>query len=146
MAFLNSVQLIGYLGKAPMPFNSKNKGSEFSMASLATNEPVSNEGAHKNIVEWHQLIFYEDTLCIANTLKKGTQLFIEGALCSQTWTDSMGRKHKSWNVAVKKVQVLSSPLEEEHSHRVTNFKKHDFEHSIEVADSHILAIKEALKK
>lgn len=71
MAFLNNVQLIGYLGKTPILFDSKTKGAAFSITSLATNEPISRHGTTKNIVEWHQLIFYEASLEVAKTLKKG---------------------------------------------------------------------------
>ena len=146
VAFLNNVQLIGYLGKDPDFFDSKHKETEFAIVSLATNEPISNQGLNKNSVEWHQLIFFENMSVIAKSLKKGAQIFVEGSLCSHTWMDPSGRKHKNWNIAVKNVQLLSSPCKEKPIPPIIHHKTHTDDHTIELADSHILSIKEMLKK
>lgn len=111
-ATLNRTQLIGNIGADPKPITTK-AGNLFVIASLATNEPVKRDGEWETMVEWHQLIFFGSMAKITEHILKGTQVYIEGKLRSNPWTDANGTTHRSTNVVVTNVQLLghSKPKE-----------------------------------
>jgi single-strand DNA-binding protein len=104
-ATLNKVQLIGYIGSDPKQVTTKND-SLFVTASLATNDTVKRNGAWETVVEWHQFIFFGSMTKIAEHLHKGSQIFIEGKLRSNSWTDASGGSHRATNIVVSNVQLL----------------------------------------
>ena len=113
-ATLHRVQLIGNIGAEPKSITTK-AGNLFVTASLATNEPIKRNGEWETIVEWHQLIFFGSITNVCEHLHTGSQVFIEGKLRSNTWTDSSGTNHRSTNIVVTNVQLLghSKPKQEE---------------------------------
>lgn len=104
-ASLNKVQLIGNIGAEPKHITTK-EGSIFVTASLATNETVKRNDKWETMVEWHQLIFFGSMTKITEHLHKGSQIFIEGKLRSNSWTDTNGINHRTTSIAVSNVQLL----------------------------------------
>ncbi len=104
-ATLNKVQLIGNIGAEPKPITTKN-GSIFVTTSLATNDAVKKNGEWETMVEWHQLIFFGSLTKITAHLRKGSQVFIEGKLRSNNWTDAGGSTHRATTIVVTNVQLL----------------------------------------
>jgi len=99
-AALNKIQLIGNIGADPKAITTKD-GSFFVTASLATNESVKRNGKWESMVEWHLLIFFGSMTKITEHLRKGSQIYLEGRLRSNSWTDSAGT-----NIVVTSVQLL----------------------------------------
>lgn len=104
-ATLNRVQLIGNIGAEPKSITTK-EGSTFVTVSLATNEAVKRNDQWETIVEWHQLIFFGTMTKVTEHLHKGSQVFIEGKLRSNSWTDKDGINHRATSIVVSNVQLL----------------------------------------
>ena len=104
-AALNKIQLIGNIGADPKAITTKD-GSFFVTASLATNESVKRNGKWESMVEWHLLIFFGSMTKITEHLRKGSQIYLEGRLRSNSWTDSAGSPHRTINIVVTSVQLL----------------------------------------
>jgi single-strand DNA-binding protein len=92
-ASLNKVTLIGNLGKDP-EFRSTNEGKEIATFSLATSESWKDRatGEKKEKTEWHRVVIFNDGLVnvVKNYVKKGSKLYIEGALQTRKWVDNAG--------------------------------------------------------
>lgn len=104
-ATLNKVQLIGNIGAEPKSTTTKT-GSIFVTTSLATNEAVKRNGEWETMVEWHQLIFFGSMIKVTEHFRKGTQVFVEGKLRSNSWTDAKGINHRATSIVVTNVQLL----------------------------------------
>ena len=104
-ATLNKVQLIGNLGADPKSIAGKD-GQSFVTATLATNESFKQNEEWKTRVEWHQLVMFGKITKIAEYLKKGSQVYIEGKLRSNHWTDGDGNSRQSLSIVVNNIQLL----------------------------------------
>ncbi len=107
-AALNKVQLIGNLGGDPKSITGKD-GQSFITVTLATNESFKQNEEWKSRVEWHQLLMFGKLTKVADYLKKGSQVYIEGILRSNHWTDSDDNNRQSLSIVVNNIQLLSQP-------------------------------------
>ncbi|HAU0261034.1 TPA: single-stranded DNA-binding protein [Legionella pneumophila] len=105
-ASLNRVQLIGNLGADPKSITGKD-GQSFVTATLATNESFKKNDEWQTRVEWHQLVLFGKLTKVAEYLKKGSQVYLEGKLRSNQWTDNEGKTHQTLSVVVNHIQLLS---------------------------------------
>jgi len=112
-ASLNKVQLIGNLGAEPKTITSQN-GQSFVTATLATNESFKQNEEWKIRVEWHQLVMFGKLTKVAEYLQKGSQVYVEGKLRSNQWTDGDGNTRQSVSVVVSNIQLFgqSKPADE----------------------------------
>ncbi len=90
---LNKVVLIGNLGKDPeIRFTQDN--SKVASFSIATGETWKDKatGERKDKTEWHRVVVFNQGLCevIEKYVKKGSKLYIEGALQTRKWNDATG--------------------------------------------------------
>lgn len=105
---LNRVQLIGNLGADPKSITGKD-GQSFVTATLATNESFKQNDEWQTRVEWHQLILFGKLTKVAEYLQKGSQVYLEGKLRSNQWTDNEGKIRQALSIVVSHIQLLSSP-------------------------------------
>ncbi len=105
-ASLNKIQLIGHLGAEPKIIISQN-GQSFVTATLATNESFKQNEEWKTRVEWHQLVMFGKLTKVAEYLQKGSQVYVEGKLRSNQWTDGDGNTRQSLRIVVNNIQLLS---------------------------------------
>jgi single-strand DNA-binding protein len=113
MAVLNKVQLIGHIGHSPRTAQTK-ENHPVASVSLATNESYRRNGEWETITEWHNLVFFGKLAAIAtDRLQKGSQVYIEGKLRSNSWTDSEGVKRQSINIVVQTIQLLDNAKSKE---------------------------------
>lgn len=112
-ASLNKIQLIGHLGAEPKIITSQN-GQSFVTATLATNESFKQNEEWKTRVEWHQLVIFGKLTKVSEYLQKGSQVYVEGKLRSNQWTDGDGKTRHSLSVVVSNIQLLgqSKPADE----------------------------------
>lgn len=89
---VNKVILVGNLGQDPevryMP-----GGGAVANVSIATSESWKDKatGEQKEKTEWHRVVIFGKLAEIAGEyLKKGSQVYIEGALQTRKWTDQSG--------------------------------------------------------
>ena len=93
MASVNKVVLIGNLGKDPevryLP-----SGDPVANFSLATTETWKDKsGAKQEKTEWHQVeVFGKLAEIVRDYCTKGKQVYLEGSISYQEWTDKDGVK------------------------------------------------------
>jgi len=92
-ASVNKVILVGNLGRDP-EVRHTNDGKPVVTLNLATSETWKdrNSGERKERTEWHRVVIFNENLCkvAENYLKKGSKIYIEGALQTRKWTDQQG--------------------------------------------------------
>ncbi|WP_234736588.1 single-stranded DNA-binding protein [Tellurirhabdus bombi] len=88
---VNKVILVGNLGGDP-EVRYLDGGSVVARFNIATNESYRNRsGELVEQTEWHRIELWENLAKIAEQyLKKGSQVYVEGRLRSETWQDKEG--------------------------------------------------------
>ena len=93
---LNKVTLIGNLGNDP-EVRSMNNGNEVCNLSIATSESWKdkNTGERKDKTEWHRVVIFSPGLInvCKNYLKKGSKVYLEGALQTRSWEQDGQKKY-----------------------------------------------------
>ena len=100
---LNKVTIIGNLGNDPETRSFSN-GGEVCNLSIATSESWKdkNTGERKEKTEWHRVSVFSPGLVnvCKNYLKKGSKVYLEGALETRSWEQD-GQKKYSTEVVLK---------------------------------------------
>lgn len=100
---VNKVILVGNLGKDP-EVRSTQDGREIAHLTLATSESWKDKsGERKEKTEWHRVVIFNDNLTkiAKNYLRKGSKVYIEGALQTRKWTDQSGVEKYSTEVVLQ---------------------------------------------
>ncbi|MGH6994877.1 MAG: single-stranded DNA-binding protein [Stellaceae bacterium] len=102
---VNKVILIGNLGRDP-EIRSTNDGTRVANMSVATSESWRDKatGERKERTEWHRVVVFNDRLVeiIEKYLKKGSKVYLEGALQTRKWTDQSGQEKYTTEVVLQK--------------------------------------------
>jgi single-strand DNA-binding protein len=106
---INKVILIGNLGRDPetryMP-----SGGAVTNVTVATSESWKDKqsGQQQERTEWHKVVFFNKLAEIAGEyLKKGSKVYIEGALRTRSY-DKDGQKHYVTEIVASEMQMLDS--------------------------------------
>jgi single-strand DNA-binding protein len=101
---VNKVIIVGNLGKDPEIRRSQ-AGKPIANMTVATSENWRDKatGERKEKTEWHRVVIYNEALCgIAEQyLRKGSKVYIEGALQTRKWTDQQGVEKYSTEVVLQ---------------------------------------------
>ena len=123
---LNKVTLIGNVGQDP-EIRSTQDGREVASFSLATSDRWKDKttGEKKEKTEWHRIVCFQEGLVkvIKTYVKKGSKLYVEGALVTRKWTDKDGVDRYSTEINIKlqgKLFLLDSKGDGETSSRPPN--------------------------
>ena len=105
MPTLNKVELIGHLGSDP-EVRYTQAGEPVVTFTMATNESwTDKKGQKQERTDWHHVEAFGKLAEIARDfLKKGRQLYVEGTLRYDEWTDKEGTKRQTTRVR------LSGPM------------------------------------
>ena len=106
---VNKVILVGHLGKDP-EVKYTPSGTPVAKFSLATNERYKDkDGNWQDRTEWHNITAWQRTAEIAGEyLKKGSQVYIEGRLRTDSWDDkNTGEKKYRTEIIVNDISLLS---------------------------------------
>jgi single-strand DNA-binding protein len=102
---VNKVILIGNLGRDP-EIRSTQDGTRVANLSVATSESWRDRatGERKERTEWHRVVIFNDRLVeiVEKYLKKGSKVYLEGALQTRKWTDNSGQERYSTEVVLQK--------------------------------------------
>jgi single-strand DNA-binding protein len=102
---VNKVILVGNLGRDP-EIRTLGSGDKVANLRIATSETWRDRvsGERKERTEWHQVvIFNENIVKVAESyLKKGSTVYIEGALQTRKWTDPQGVEKYSTEIVLQK--------------------------------------------
>ena len=101
---VNKVILVGNLGKDP-EIRSTQGGTEIASFSIATSESWKDKstGERKEKTEWHNIVVFNPQLVgiVKSYVKKGSKLYIEGALQTRKWQDKDGHDRYSTEVVLQ---------------------------------------------
>jgi single-strand DNA-binding protein len=109
MASVNKVILVGNLGRDPevryMP-----EGGAITNISIATTDTWKDKNGEKQErTEWHRVVFFGKLAEIAGEyLKKGSQVYVEGALRTRKWQDKDGQDKYTTEIVADRMQMLGS--------------------------------------
>jgi len=102
---VNKVILVGNLGRDP-EIRSTQDGTRVANLSLATSESWrdKNSGERRERTEWHRVVVFNDRIVdvCEKYLKKGSKIYIEGALQTRKWTDQSGTEKYTTEVVLQK--------------------------------------------
>lgn len=101
---VNKVILVGNLGRDP-EIRATQNGNRIANLSVATAESWRDKhsGERKEQVEWHKVAIFNDGLVgvVDKYLKKGSKVYIEGALQTRKWTGKDGKDNYSTEVVLQ---------------------------------------------
>lgn len=107
MASLNKALIIGHLGGDP-ELRHTGGGAAVVNVSIATNEKWKDkDGGTKESTEWHRVVFFGKLAeIVAEYLKKGSMVYVEGRLQTREWEDKDGAKQKTTEVIASQMVML----------------------------------------
>jgi single-strand DNA-binding protein len=101
---VNKVILIGNLGRDPEVRTMQSGGKVVNLA-LATSETWNDKGSgeRKERTEWHRVVIFNERLgdVAERYLRKGSKVYVEGALETRKWTDQSGAEKFSTEIVLR---------------------------------------------
>jgi len=101
---VNKVILIGNLGRDPEIRHTQD-GRPIANLRLATTDTWrdKNSGERREKTEWHTVVIFSEGLCkvAENYLRKGSKVYVEGALQTRKWQDQSGQDRYSTEVVLQ---------------------------------------------
>ena len=108
MASVNKVIIVGNLGRDPevryMP-----SGDAIANIAVATSfkSKDRNTGEQKELTEWHRISFFGRLAeIVAQYLKKGSSVYVEGRLQTRKYTDKDGIERYATDIIAENMQML----------------------------------------
>jgi single-strand DNA-binding protein len=102
---VNKVILIGNLGADP-EIRTLNSGDRVANLRVATSETWRdrNSGERREKTEWHRVVVFNDNIVkvAENYLRKGSKVYIEGALQTRKYQDQSGQEKFSTEIVLQK--------------------------------------------
>lgn len=102
---VNKVILIGNLGRDPEVRFSQD-GTKIVNLSIATSESWKDKssGERREKTEWHRVVIFNDRLAdvAERFLRKGSKVYLEGALQTRKWTDQNGADKYTTEVVLQR--------------------------------------------
>ena len=106
MASVNRVILIGNLGRDPEIRKTPSGASVCSFSIATTEKFTDKQGQKQEETEWHNIVAWNKQADImAQYLSKGSSVYIEGKLKTQSWDDNGQKKYKT-DVVVSNFQFI----------------------------------------
>lgn len=107
---INKVILVGNLGADPETRFLPSGGSVTNL-SIATSESWKDKqtGQPQERTEWHRVVFFNRLAEIAaEYLRKGSKVYVEGALRTRKWQDKSGSDRYSTEIVASEMQMLDT--------------------------------------
>lgn len=106
---LNKVTLIGRLGQDP-ELKYTQSGIAVAKFSMATSMSWKDQdGNNQEKTEWHNIVVWRKLAEIcAEYLKKGSKIYCEGSLKTDSWEDENKKKHYRTEVVMNDMIMLDS--------------------------------------
>jgi len=105
MSSVNKVMLVGNVGKDP-EIRRTQDGAIVASFSVATSERWKDKasGERKERTEWHNVVVFNEQLAgvVEKFVKKGSKVYVDGALQTRKWTDKNGQDRYSTEVVLQK--------------------------------------------
>ncbi len=102
---VNKVILVGNLGRDP-EVRFTQDGTKIVNFSMATSESWKDKstGERREKTEWHRIVIFNERLAdvAEKYLRKGSKVYIEGALQTRKWTGNDGQERYTTEVALQR--------------------------------------------
>ena len=102
---VNKVILIGNLGRDP-EIRTLGSGDRVANLRLATTETWRDKtsGERKEKTEWHSVVIFNDMIVkvAEQYLKKGSSVYVEGALQTRKWSDQSGAEKYTTEIVIQR--------------------------------------------
>lgn len=105
---INKVILVGYVGADP-EIRALESGNKVARLRLATTERIYNKETKEatETTEWHNVTLWAGLAKVADKyVHKGSQLYIEGKLQTQEYTDKAGAKKSATHIIAREMKLL----------------------------------------
>jgi single-strand DNA-binding protein len=125
---VNKVMLIGHVGGDP-DIRFSQSGAKIATFSMATTEYWKDKatGERKSVSQWHRIVIFNENLAniVESYVKKGSKIYIEGALQSRKYTGNDGVEKSITEVVLSQfrgeLQILDSkPSDNQESSQTSN--------------------------
>ena len=113
---INKVILVGNLGADPETRFTQGGGTQVANLRVATSETWKDKqtGQTQERTEWHRVVLFGRLAEIAGEyLKKGQQVYLEGSLRTNKYTDKEGVERYSTDIVASELQMLGGKREGE---------------------------------
>lgn len=110
---INKVILVGNLGADPETRHTQS-GAAITSIRIATSESWKDKqtGEQQERTEWHRIKFFGRLAEIAGEyLRKGSQVYVEGSLRTDKYTDKDGIERYSTDIVANEMQMLGGRSE-----------------------------------
>ena len=140
---INKVILIGNVGKDP-EVRTMSNGNDVATFSLATTDVWKDKTTHerKEKTEWHRIVVYSPGLAniVKLYVKKGTKLYLEGALQTRKWVSNDGIEQYATEVVLQGFNAVLQVLDARNStsnnaQQMDPAELESLEHEAEVMDA-----------
>jgi single-strand DNA-binding protein len=102
---VNKVILVGNLGR-DVEVRNMPSGERMANLRIATSETWRDKssGERKEKTEWHSVVIFNDNLVkVAESyLRKGSKVYVEGALQTRKWTDQNGQERYTTEIVISR--------------------------------------------
>jgi len=94
---VNKVILMGYVGKEPKVETLKSKDKKTTLRLATTYVVTPKDGEPKQFTEWHNVVAWNSLADLVEQFKtkKGSRLYVEGRLKTESWADKKTGEQKS---------------------------------------------------
>lgn len=111
---VNRAIIVGNLGKDP-EIRRTQDGKPIANLTVATSESWRDKatGERKEKTEWHRVSIFSEPLCkvAEQYLKKGSKVYIEGAIQTRKWTDQSGVEKYSTEIVLQAFNSVLTMLD-----------------------------------
>jgi single-strand DNA-binding protein len=102
---VNKVILVGNLGRDP-EIRTTQDGTKITHLSVATTDTWRDRtsGERRERTEWHRIVIFNEKLgeVAEKYLRKGSKVYLEGALQTRKWTDQSGQDRYTTEVVLQR--------------------------------------------
>jgi single-strand DNA-binding protein len=113
--YLNSISIIGFLGKDPERRQVRGNGVAYTVLSVATQHSWKNaRDEWQSKTDWHRVVLWNNRVAFAERLHAGDHILVGGTLVSSTYEREIGKGKKaatlkltSWSIRANVVRKLN---------------------------------------
>lgn len=105
---VNKVILVGNLGRDP-EVRYTPSGSAVANVTIATSDQWKDKqtGEPQERTEWHRVVFFNRLAeVVAEYVKKGQQIYVEGRIQTRKWQDQSGQDRYTTEIVANEMQML----------------------------------------
>lgn len=104
MSGINKAIVLGHVGMDP-EIRRTQDGRPIAQLSVATSEQWTDKttGERKERTQWHRIVIFNEGLAkvVEQYVKKGSKLYVEGAIETRKWTGQDGRENYTTEIVLR---------------------------------------------